>query len=87
MPWEKPIDGDPASSKGLVGLRWAVKGVVAGIVTIVAVEIGEDIHHLAGGIAHLQEVCSRYSLLVVLRRQTHSRMEQSEDDYLEKFDR
>lgn len=72
---------DPATLKAVVDLPWAVKGVVAGIAGVVVVEIGENIHHLEARIARLQEVCSRYSLLVVLMRQNHSRMEQSEDDY------
>src|SRR5277367_1476701 len=84
--WGEPTVEDLATSKEAVGLRWAVKGVGAGIATVV-VEIGEDMHHLAAGIARLQEVYSRYSWLVVSRRRTHSRMEQSEDDYLERFDR
>jgi hypothetical protein len=71
---------DPATSREAVDLPWAVKGVVAGIAGVV-VEIGENTHHLAAGIARLQEVCSQYSLLVVLMRQNHSRMEQNEDGY------
>jgi hypothetical protein len=72
---------DPATSKEAVDLPWAVKGVVAGIAGFVVVEIEENIHHLSTGIARLQQVCSRYSLLVVLMRQNRSRMEQSEDGY------
>ena len=70
---------DPATSKEVVDLQWAVKDVGVGIAGVV--EIAGNIHHLSAGIARLQEVCSRYSLLVVLMRQNHSRMEQSEDDY------
>ena len=77
---------DRATLKEVVDLPWAVKGVVVGIAGVV-VEIEENIHHLAAGIARLQEVCSRYSLLVVLMRQNHSHKEQSEDDYSERFDR
>ena len=77
---ERFVVEDLATSKEAIDLPWAVKGAVVGIAAFV-VEIGENILHLAGGIVRLQEVCSRYSLLVVLMRQNHSRMEQSEDDY------
>jgi hypothetical protein len=74
------VFGDPATSKEAVDLPWVVKDVGVDIAEVV-VEIEENIHHLATGIARLQQVCSRYSLLVVLMRQNRSRMEQSEDGY------
>jgi hypothetical protein len=50
---------DPATSKEAVDLPWAVQDVGVGIAGFVVVEIEENIHHLATGIARLQEVCSR----------------------------